>query len=83
MLQILARFRQIRVLYIGYSTRGTRVSSKALMTLIVSKTSAGYSIVARDQEIVTHTKNPNQNTNTGFYYLIFEVSLLVKAISYI
>lgn len=52
------------------------------MTFIVSKTSAGHSIVARDQEIAKNPK-PNQNTNMGFYYLIFEVSLLVKAINYI
>lgn len=48
LLHILARFRQIRVLYTGYFTRGTRVSSKALMTFIISKSSAGHSIVARD-----------------------------------
>lgn len=66
LLQILARFRQIRVLYIGYSTRGTRVSSKALMTLMVSKTSAGYSIVARDQEIVTHKKIQTKTQIRGF-----------------
>lgn len=69
MLQILARFRQIRVLYIGYSTRRTRVSSKALMTLIVSKTSAGHSIVARDQEIVTHKKKPKPKHKYGVLLL--------------